>query len=435
MTNPGPSSQQTNNSYALTTGNFARTSSVQSHYAAHNNMGIVGAGRGSIISCFGDSIPYRCFYPDPIPAGTDYYSDAGYPRWGAALAGVKCSFLNHGIGGDTTAQILARIATPLQARPDICIVNGGTNDLVQGVATSVTIANLTSIYNQLMAAGIYVIALTQFPRNASLAMMQKAVAYINFQRSFFYGSKFGEVCDIYGALGDTTTVANNGGYITNATSDGTHPASYGGYLSGTKLSPILSRLCAKFPLTDSTTDTLATNTNSVQLLDNPLMLGSQVISTTGNSGTIALNWNNINTNTTTVWSTDVANGGIGNKIIGTITASSAGQTQTYPDSVSARAAISNTVIGSVRIKITSATALTGVAVQVGYSNGNYTWGYHGDGTTFPAGTSFELPAIYTPQGQLLTAVSSLYLNIFTYYSGAGGCTLEIEQAGLSKVVS
>lgn len=85
--------------------------------------------------CFGDSITEG---NGPIP---------GYFALASVLSGQQLRLVrNAGIGGNTTAQMLARVQADVVAyAPAYCIVLGGTND--SSVAVSVTQANLTAIYD------------------------------------------------------------------------------------------------------------------------------------------------------------------------------------------------------------------------------------------------------------------------------------------------
>lgn len=67
--------------------------------------------------------------------------------------------INCGIGGETTAQILARVPDILALNPDIVVLNGGINDIAAGVTTDQIVANMKSIIDLCMAAGKKVVFL------------------------------------------------------------------------------------------------------------------------------------------------------------------------------------------------------------------------------------------------------------------------------------
>lgn len=70
-----------------------------------------------------------------------------------------------GVGGNTTAQMLARIATDVIAiAPAWCVVMGGPNDIAGGSATAAQIeTNLRKIYDLLLVNKIRVVACTLVP--------------------------------------------------------------------------------------------------------------------------------------------------------------------------------------------------------------------------------------------------------------------------------
>lgn len=73
------------------------------------------------IVCLGDSITY----------GYNAYPEDAWPARAAALTGL--SFINCGINGDTAAGMLWRFYEDVVSqKPDLCIIMGGTNDILQG---------------------------------------------------------------------------------------------------------------------------------------------------------------------------------------------------------------------------------------------------------------------------------------------------------------
>ena len=87
-----------------------------------------------------------------------------YHFWGAVGDGVTLKA--QGVGGDTSAQVLARLERDVidqTPRPDTCIVLAGINDIQMNAPASTVIANLEAIYRRLLQAGIHVIALSIYP--------------------------------------------------------------------------------------------------------------------------------------------------------------------------------------------------------------------------------------------------------------------------------
>jgi lysophospholipase L1-like esterase len=71
-----------------------------------------------------------------------------------------------GIGGETSAQVLARLDRDVidqRPRPDICIVLAGVNDIQAGASSTSIVANLEGIYRKLLDAGLQPVAMTIYP--------------------------------------------------------------------------------------------------------------------------------------------------------------------------------------------------------------------------------------------------------------------------------
>lgn len=71
----------------------------------------------------------------------------------------------HGVGGDTTAQMLARVGTVTALDVSYCVVLGGANDAAAGTGSPTTIANLRDVLDALVAADIVPIVGTILPRS------------------------------------------------------------------------------------------------------------------------------------------------------------------------------------------------------------------------------------------------------------------------------
>lgn len=73
------------------------------------------------------------------------------------------SIANHGIGGNDTSQILARVPEIIAKKPRLVVLMAGTNDARRYVPPTQTRANLASIRASIEAAGIEFISLTPPP--------------------------------------------------------------------------------------------------------------------------------------------------------------------------------------------------------------------------------------------------------------------------------
>lgn len=89
-------------------------------------------------------------------------TDKGFFNWMNVLLGQRFDVLyNAGVGGNSTAQMLARIqADVIDKHGQWVFVMGGVNDIAAGTSAAAILANLTTIVTTLHAAGLRVILST-----------------------------------------------------------------------------------------------------------------------------------------------------------------------------------------------------------------------------------------------------------------------------------
>jgi lysophospholipase L1-like esterase len=87
--------------------------------------------------------------------------------------------LNAGVGGDTTKGMRERLDRVLAVRPDICVVQAGGNDIVQGRTSTEVLADLDGIVGALVEAGSRPIATTVLPHGDTAPDRLTDVAAIN----------------------------------------------------------------------------------------------------------------------------------------------------------------------------------------------------------------------------------------------------------------
>ena len=89
-----------------------------------------------------------------LPPGTEFTVQLQ-----AALkrAGIDAVVTNAGVSGDTSAGGLARLDWSLAARPDVAIVELGSNDMLRGLPPEQTEKNLRAILTRLKAAKVKVL--------------------------------------------------------------------------------------------------------------------------------------------------------------------------------------------------------------------------------------------------------------------------------------
>lgn len=179
-----------------------------------------------------------------VPA-TDW---ASYAR--NATTDDTIRFIGKGVGGEQAAAIALRVAADVVAvPPKFCIAFAGANDV--GNATTTTLATtttaLTSIYNQLQAAGIPFIACTVAPRNAgsggnTAGIVAARVGEVNeWIRSNLASWPDAMLCDWAYPLSDGGDgVTPTAAYI----ADTVHWTEAGSRVAGTALGPVLSSMLA-----------------------------------------------------------------------------------------------------------------------------------------------------------------------------------------------
>jgi acyl-CoA thioesterase-1 len=108
------------------------------------------AGRTKVVTILGDSVTagLGLAAADALPA-----------QLGLALnrLGAPAAVRAAGVSGDTTADGLARVGFSVQSDTDICLIELGGNDLLQGVDPKAVRANLTAIVRSLKARKIGVV--------------------------------------------------------------------------------------------------------------------------------------------------------------------------------------------------------------------------------------------------------------------------------------
>lgn len=191
---------------------FARPSQAEPVYTTHPTLTATATPR-----------PLATPIPTPAPiAGLvtlgDSITAGAWPGDIVAADGKVILLHNAGVGGNTTAQMLARLSTDVLAQsPDVVTVMGGTNDVGQNVPQETTIANLRAIVEAIKAANVKVVLLTIPPRtDPSFAA---PIRSLNATIQALAGSEGVALADIYPALAQA-----DGTYAPGLTADGVHPS-------------------------------------------------------------------------------------------------------------------------------------------------------------------------------------------------------------------
>jgi len=116
-----------------------------------------------------DGRPIILAFGDSLTEGHGLPPGSGYPeilQMELDSRGYKYQVINAGVGGDTTAQGLARLPRAVDLRPEIVILELGGNDGLRGVPTESMRANLDEMIVAFQQGGAQVIlAGMTLPRN------------------------------------------------------------------------------------------------------------------------------------------------------------------------------------------------------------------------------------------------------------------------------
>mgnify|MGYP000946428742 FL=1 len=258
---------------------------------------------GHVFACLGDSISYQNTNGSSLSLRAQ-----GYMTWAGILSGGRIVFdpaMNFGASGENSTQVAARVASVVAAAPEWCVVHCGTNDLYVGpVAYEMTIANLTTIYSALLAAGIRVVAMPIIPRakdaaSGSLPTAQRQQLHrINnwIRRTAALTPGIVLADPSLNIVDHSVTNGDPIGALTAAatayTVDGLHPAPRGAYYMGKSIADaVSSQLCPISYSPVSQQDTYdATNNPTGNLLLNGFFTGTGGTAGTGASGSLAASW-------------------------------------------------------------------------------------------------------------------------------------------------
>lgn len=208
---------------------------------------------------FGDSITIG----NTDVTNTAYGDTSWFQQFIARSKGKLRYLYNAGIGGNTTAMMLARIQTDVIAyKPKLCFILGGTNDVGNGIAHTATRINIESMITTLMSNGIMPVLCTIPPRNDATKL---GVARVNMVVRNLATKYALHLLDFFPVLTDPATGNFKAGYNDG---DGIHPNQSGAkamsLLAETTIMPLLPAVYT--PLT-------VYNANPMNVIPNGLFIG------------------------------------------------------------------------------------------------------------------------------------------------------------------
>lgn len=174
---------------------------------------------------------------------------------------------NSAVGGDSTADMLARFDTDVAAyNPSIVVIMGGTNDSAESVDVDDYAANITALVDRTTQLGATPILLTVPPNDGSSpADRYTRIANYNTWLRYFCASRGIHLIDAYEILVDES----DGNYDAAYYFDGTHPNNAGYRAIGEALAAYVNEWCpnTRVPLAK-------TNLRGNNLVSQGMFLGS-----------------------------------------------------------------------------------------------------------------------------------------------------------------
>lgn len=255
---------------------------------------------GAECALFGDSRLAGTHDPNAYGAGVENsVSPAG---WIAYLSRGRLQFpydLNFAVGGDTTSDMLARLASVASCRAPVVLLLAGTNDRGSAALTATqSIVNMTKILNALHAAGKVVILIAEMPRGDSTYTSYRLAS-----TQLAYHSQFRDwMCNTVPRLYENTAVfdvynlmavynSTTGDAILGMHHDGLHPSTVGAYSAATAIASWLNANMAEPPILPRSLSAGYSADNPYGWLNsNPVMNSTGGTPGSGSSGDVAAGW-------------------------------------------------------------------------------------------------------------------------------------------------
>jgi lysophospholipase L1-like esterase len=407
--------------------------------------GVIGAdltSRKSTVVLFGDSRPANCDYNvDP----NSYSTNLSWWDWGSSLVagGPPMDVVyNAGIGGNTTAQMQARLQTDVLAySPGYATLWGGTNDgWLSASDVDASYQRMVQMIQTMNAAGIYVFVISETTSNAKGTTFPALVAYYNDKLRQYCAQSSG--CEFWDFNRLVVDPALATGYNKSTMLyDGVHLGPLGASTCGkqevaARLARFKTNLCT---LVHSQVDTQGVNANSRNIFSNPLMLGSGGTPGSGNSGTLPNSWTGATSaSVAAAYSTPARADGIGNDLQAVYTATGSGTHFTTQTGTFSRIVPGQRYVIEAALKLTSAVNVSGVSLTVSMFQGGTLyrrgWGYNvqasGSGDSLVDFDGVIRSRIFTAPAGTYTALTA---DLRVLFAGAGSLTANLGRFSMKAV--
>ena len=177
-----------------------------------------------LVAALGDSITAGtpCWDPDPAIRATIGETLDERHQWGywAARANPGIVVRNHGVNGERTEQIAARLEVAIEGA-DALVIQGGINDIAQGRPTETALANLTAMVARGRAAGLPLALANLLPWNNGFPANDATIRRLNAGIAELADDGDIPLLDFYATLEDP---AQPGMMRDDWVSDGDHPS-------------------------------------------------------------------------------------------------------------------------------------------------------------------------------------------------------------------
>lgn len=226
-------------------------------------------------------------------AGYFGWDVAGPVEWAMRRSNQRCRYVNKGVSGQNTTQMIARLNDDvLVHRPAAVIVQNGTNEVNTGIdALKVT---SKTMYERILASGAHLIVCATQTRDKALSgwsddELEAANALNEFKRRFCESNDRAYFADVTKYVADPTD--SSGQAASNMLRDGIHYTPKGAYAAGEVIKEIIEAI---FPPTDVLSNYAlgpeASDFIYGNELPNPMFAGTSGTTNTGVSGNVPTSW-------------------------------------------------------------------------------------------------------------------------------------------------